>query len=221
MTLELVIEKANYNTLADSCVQATENYQKLWIDEATKFLHHSKRLPRRRSNNPSQISRQTGPDVCPLFARDQTKEATIDTFEVWFLSPFGSLDSESNLKAQQTHDTIFGYEKRIQFLKTQAEYDGYSLNGDSQDAFWVFFKQNPFLKRGCLVLMENGNLRVVWKGENGSHIGLQFLNSNLIQFVIFARRDPLAPISRVVGRDTMEGIKRQIDAFDLSGMLYP
>ena len=68
--------------------------------------------------------------------------------------------------------------------------------------------------------MENGNLRAVWKGKNGAHIGLQFLDNGLIQYVIFKQRKRSLPVSRVYGRDTIDGVKRQIDAFDLRSVLY-
>ena len=68
--------------------------------------------------------------------------------------------------------------------------------------------------------MENGNLRAVWKGANGAHMGLQFLDNRSIQYVIFKQRETSAPVSRVYGRDTMKGISKQIDAFDLDDLLY-
>ena len=77
----------------------------------------------------------------------------------------------------------------------------------------------PNVRRGRLVLLENGNLRAVWKGENQAHIGLQFLDEQLVQYVLFARRDPGLPVSRVTGRDTIEGVRKQIDAFDLAPVL--
>lgn len=111
------------------------------------------------------------------------------------------------------------YESRINVLKEQAELEGYSLSEASETAFWNFLKKNPFTRRGRLVLLENGNLRAVWNDGNDAHIRLQFLDDRLIQYVIFARRGPDAPVSRVSGRDTMDGIMRQIDAFDLGGVL--
>ena len=128
-------------------------------------------------------------------------------------------DREITLQMQRFLDTISSYEDRINVLKEQAEAEGYSLNEASGTAFWNFLKKHPFMRRGRLVLLENGNLRAVWSGGNDAHIGLQFLNERLIQYVIFARRGPDAPVSRVAGRDTMEGIMRQIDAFDLRGIL--
>ena len=121
---------------------------------------------------------------------------------------------------QRYRDTVSAYKKRIRILKEQAELDGYSLNQPSKAALLEFLEKNPLIRRGRLVLMENGNLRAVWQGENGAHIGLQFLNSRSIQYVIFKQRETSSPVSRVYGRDTMKGISKQIDAFDLHGVLY-
>ena len=71
-----------------------------------------------------------------------------------------------------------------------------------------------------MVLMDNGNLRAVWKDEKGTHLGLQFLGEGMVQYVIFKRRSRSRPISRIAGRDTLEGFKHQIDAFQLHSLLY-
>ena len=134
--------------------------------------------------------------------------------------PLEAHDHEIRSKVQQYRDTVSAYKNRIRILKEQAELDGYSLSQPSKAAFLEFLEKNPLIRRGRLVLMENGNLRAVWKGGNGAHIGLQFLDNRSIQYVIFKQRKPSGPVSRVTGRDTMEGISRQIDAFDLGSVLY-
>ena len=133
--------------------------------------------------------------------------------------PTEAYDREIKAKAQHIRDTDAAYTRRIAVLKEQAERDGYSLNQASKEAFFEFLKTNPLIRRGRLVLMENGNLRAVWKGEKETHIGLQFINARSIQYVIFTRRAPRYPVSRVSGRDTLEGLKRQIEAFDLKSVL--
>ena len=70
------------------------------------------------------------------------------------------------------------------------------------------------------MLIDNGNLRAVWKGENGTHIGLQFLGSHAVQYVIFKWRAAAETISRVAGRDSFDGVKRQIKAFDLRSLIF-
>ena len=42
----------------------------------------------------------------------------------------------------------------------------------------------------------------------------------MAQYVIFKRRSQELPISRVVGRDSLEGLERQFHAFDLHSLLY-
>ena len=145
-------------------------------------------------------------------------EARRDT--VRLLVPFETHDPEIKARVQRYRDTVSAYKKRIRMLTEQAELDGYSLRQPSKAAFLEFLEKNPLISRGRLVLMENGNLRAVWKDENGTHIGLQFLNNRSIQYVIFKQRETSAPVSRVYGRDTMKGISKQIDAFDLDDVLY-
>ena len=136
------------------------------------------------------------------------------------LDPAEAYDREIKSKAQHIRDTDSAYANRIEILREQAELDGYSLNFASEEAFYDFLQKNPLIRRGRLILMENGNLRAVWKGKNEAHIGLQFINNQLIQYVIFTRRESRFPVSRVSGRDTMDGIMRQIEVFDLGSVVY-
>ena len=149
---------------------------------------------------------------------ESTAETTSESFRL--LVPLEAYDREINSRVQRYRDTVSAYKNRIRVLKEEAELDGYSLSQPSKAAFLEFLGKNPLIRRGRLVLMENGNLRAVWKGAHGAHVGLQFLDSRSIQYVIFKQRNPSEPVSRVTGRDTMEGISRQIDAFDLGSVLY-
>ena len=67
--------------------------------------------------------------------------------------------------------------------------------------------------------MDNGNLRAVWKGDDGSHLGLQFLGGHFGEYVIFKRRSEAMPVSHVSGVDTLDGISAQVVAFDLVPMV--
>ncbi len=68
--------------------------------------------------------------------------------------------------------------------------------------------------------MDNGNLRAIWRDEREAHLGLQFLGGGMVQYVIFKRRENEQSISRVTGRDSLEGLERQFDAFELRSLLY-
>ena len=106
------------------------------------------------------------------------------------------------------------YRSRIAYLKDEAAQDGYALNRDSEGDFKRFVQSNPTMRKGDLALLDNGNLRAIWKDEQGSRSGLQFLGGDMLQYVIFRRRQADHGISRVAGRDSLDGISKQIDAFD-------
>ena len=117
-------------------------------------------------------------------------------------------------------EIVSAYDDRINNLEEQAATEGYFLNSGSKETFQRFFQKNPFIRLGRLVLLENGNLRAVWKDKNGSHIGLQFLDNLSIQYVLFKRRKPGLPVSRAYGRDTIDGLIQQITALELREVLY-
>lgn len=111
------------------------------------------------------------------------------------------------------------YSSRIAYLRDEAKHDGYGLNEGSEGDFKRFVRLLPYMRKGDLVLMDNGNLRAVWKDEHGGRLGLQFLGGNMAQYVIFRRRQTDRGISRVAGCDSLEGIGRQIEAFELHSLL--
>ena len=163
--------------------------------------------------------RQVGEGPSTFRGSERVESSETEKVSIRLIDPVEAYDRE--IKSEpQLYDIYSAYASRIEVLKEQAESDGYSLNRASRDAFFEFLKKNPLVKRGRLVLMENGNLRAVWKGDKEDHIGLQFINNRSIQYVIFTRREPQSPVSRVSGRDTLDGIKRQIEAFDLDSVLY-
>ena len=111
------------------------------------------------------------------------------------------------------------YRNRIEELRSDAQLDGFAMNEASEVDFWSFIESISFAQKAGLVLLDNGNLRAVWKGENGSHLGLQFLGNRLVEYVIFKRRQATKYVSRVAGRDTIVGIKKQILASDLTVLM--
>ena len=130
-------------------------------------------------------------------------------------NPSDKLNPGPNEEAQPEH----AYMSRLKFLQDEAVLDGYVLSTTSEIDFWEFVRSAPNVRRGNLVLMDNGNLRAIWKDNQGTRIGLQFLGDGLVQFVIFKRRKQGQPISRVSGRDSLEGLRRQIVAFELDSLL--
>lgn len=116
-------------------------------------------------------------------------------------------------------DTINTYRDRVRLLCREGEAEGIELHSPSEEDFYSFVKSAPFFGRASLVLIDNGNLRAVWRGDGGSHVGIQFRGGQVASYVIFKRRSSGSGISRVAGTDTLDGVKRQIQAFGLEALL--
>ena len=126
---------------------------------------------------------------------------------------------ESAAREREARRAYHAYGLRIEALRSEAVLDGLVMNEASEEDFWSFVGAVSFAQRAGLVLMDNGNLRAVWKGDSESHVGLQFLGGRLAEYVIFKRRQAARTVSRVAGRDTLDGIRKQIRAFDLAAMM--
>ena len=117
-------------------------------------------------------------------------------------------------------DQSAAYKSRITYLQNEAAHDGYAVSPASEFDFWRFVRSAPDKRRANLVLIDNGNLRAIWSDEHGSRLGLQFLGGGVVQYVIFKRQNHGQPMSRVTGRDSLEGLARLIDAHDLLTLIY-
>ena len=124
-----------------------------------------------------------------------------------------ALDVESSSRVNQH------YLRRIDELRGYAELDGITVNPASERDFWSFAGSANFSRRAGLALMDNGDICAVWKGDDRSHLSLHFLGDGSIQYVIFKRRSAGAKLSRVAGSDTVDGIRKQIRAFDLMSLV--
>ena len=111
---------------------------------------------------------------------------------------------------------LHAYHYRIETLRSDAEIEGFAVNNASEENFWSFIGSIPSARKAELVLMDNGNFRVVWKDKNGDHLGVQFLGEQMAEFVIFKQRQLAGSVSRIAGIDTLEGLIAQLQAFDLN-----
>ncbi|MXX52726.1 MAG: hypothetical protein F4Z35_01870 [Dehalococcoidia bacterium] len=111
------------------------------------------------------------------------------------------------------------YRRRIEDLRDYGEDDGIHVNKDSERDFWSFVHSAPLSEKAALFLMDNGNLRAVWKGGDSSHIGLQFLGCQKAEYVIFKRQKGSEGLSRVAGVDTLIGVRQRIRDFNLTSLV--
>lgn len=121
--------------------------------------------------------------------------------------------------AIQAAEAITAYGDRLAELRDAAEEEGVEWSENSERDFQAFVTGNPSWRKAALGLMDNGNLRAVWKGDDGSHLGLQFLGGQFGEYVIFKRRSETMPVSRVSGVDTLDGVIAQVGAFNLDEMV--
>ena len=111
------------------------------------------------------------------------------------------------------------YQNRIRELARFGRYEGISFNGASENDFWIFLRSAGFTRQAGLALMDSGNLRAVWKGDDGDHLGIHFLGDQNANYVIFKRRLGTNQVSRVAGNDTLDGVKKQVRAFNLASLV--
>ena len=124
-----------------------------------------------------------------------------------------------NVEIVQANNTRQAYTQRIEELRNEAALDGIEVNGASERDFWSFVRLGDPDRRAGVMLLDNGNLRAVWKGDDSTRVGIQFLGGGRAEYVIFKRRPVTTDISRVAGSDTLEGVQRQIHAFDLTSLI--
>lgn len=130
-----------------------------------------------------------------------------------------ALTQEAAKRVERAFQTHQKYTRRIEQLRGYAEEDGIFVNNASVRDFWSFVRLGDPDRRAGVMLLDNGNLRAVWKDDDASHVGIQFFGDGRAEYVIFNRRPATTEVSRVAGIDTLKGIKRQIQAFDLTSLI--
>lgn len=82
-----------------------------------------------------------------------------------------------SITQENPRKTHKAYARRIAVLHSDAVADDLELNEASERDFWQYIRSIPFAQKASLVLMDNGNLRAVWKDDDESHLGIQFLGN--------------------------------------------
>ncbi len=152
---------------------------------------------------------------------DQATVGSTGTEDALFVLRSAAVSTIQGLRAltERSSTTRARFERRLHLLADEAEAAGDAINPDSEAAFRWFLNRYEFLKAGRLFLMDNGNLRATWKDERDTHVGLQFLPADSVQYVIFTRRPSSRTISRGHGYDTLDAIPRILAAYDLGDIL--
>ncbi len=112
------------------------------------------------------------------------------------------------------------YQRRIKELERFGALDNIAPNSDSKKDFWHFVTSEPAVCKAGLVLLDNGNLRAVWKGSDKSRIGMEFRGGRMIRYVIFKYSPAGKSVRRIVGTATLDEVKQQICKLDLKQLVY-
>ena len=147
---------------------------------------------------------------------------TAESSTGWKLSELGAplsrYGAELAERAEEAGKICQAYARRIEELRSFAadDDDCPDVSEMSKTDFWSFVRSMPGAGQAGLFLLDNGNLRAVWKNDDGEHLGIQFLGDRSGEFVVFNRRKNTEKISRASGIDTLRGIKELCRAFGLT-----
>lgn len=111
------------------------------------------------------------------------------------------------------------YSKRIETLRGLAADEEITVNEASVEDFRYFVSSVVPAQNAQLVIMDNGNLRAVWKNEEGSHLGLQFLGGHLVQYVVFRRGGSEGKVYRLAGESSFDEMRKSIWDWGLSSLM--
>ena len=135
---------------------------------------------------------------------------------VWTLS-----DDGIRARTDQRNRVATSCRQRIRELDHCARSEGGRVNPTSEYTFWRFLGRSPFGAKPGLVLLDNGNLRATWGDMRPTHVGLQFLPNDQIQYVVFARPPSSSGVMRGRGRVGAANIPKLLEGFGLAEVLDP
>jgi hypothetical protein len=111
------------------------------------------------------------------------------------------------------------YDKRIETLRGFAADEEITVNETSVRDFRYFVDSVVPTQNAQLVVMDNGNLRAVWKNDDGSHLGLQFLGGQVVQYVVFRRGGLEGEVYRLAGENSFDEMRKSIEVWGLSSLM--
>ena len=109
---------------------------------------------------------------------------------------------------------------RIGEFKRLGDEEGLPWSSTSEIDFWAFISQWPTLSEPGLILMDNGNLRAMWRNTVGEQVALEFRGDSRVYFVFFAKRSEGQPMARSAGKDSLTQIGEKIAGDNLNGLLH-
>lgn len=109
------------------------------------------------------------------------------------------------------------YESRIDELRGFAEDDEDigEINEASVSDFWSFMERTGFSRQSRLALLDNGNMRAVWREKGGHNVGLEFQGNQSALYVIFKRYSDGRPTARLADIGSFDDVVGKLEDLDL------
>jgi hypothetical protein len=129
--------------------------------------------------------------------------------EVWG-NPLRKYLTEADAQRQLQHRIEGQIEDRLRELRVDAQVEGEAFSEASASDLRQFIQSVGVTKGPAIFLLDNGNLRALWRGADGQQVGLQFLGGRRAQFVIFSQREDPRMMMRVAGIDSIVETRARI-----------
>ena len=142
-----------------------------------------------------------------------------DISYVRYIDPSINLAKKQHDIAQKHVKAFQASTARLNELKKDARTEGHTVSSGSEKDLMTFLSEHVFTCRPFITLLDNGNLRALWKTPEGEQIGLQFRGGNEVQYVLFADRTDRGFMARSSGRDALSDIDGHINVHNLERLL--
>ena len=111
-------------------------------------------------------------------------------------------------------------EERLRELHVDALRNADPFSESSLADLRSFLSLTPLTERPSIFLLDDGNLRAVWRNAAKEQVGLQFLGNGVVQFVIFVQRRNPPIMSRTAGIDGLANIWTRITDSACNRLLF-
>ncbi len=105
-------------------------------------------------------------------------------FDSFVEAPLSRYQEEQLARSRLQQEIRDAVTERLNALVHDLSDEDRSVNPTSRKDFLNFVHATPFASKPAIAILENGNVRALWREPAGGQVGLQFLGEQIIQFVI-------------------------------------
>lgn len=191
--LQEVCKEVSQSTEKRLCDKAFASLQKRYWNILTRA---EKELPVSLSKPYGKRGKLAKSDAHNLWERLRIHEAAVLPFAKDPHVSFTNNRAERDLRMSKAKQKVSGCFRVSEYAHAYCRISSYLQS-----------MANKGYKRPFITLLDNGNIRILWKNQEGEQIGLQFLGGKQVQYVLFALREN-GIMARASGRDTINGVNK-------------